>query len=347
MFLVCDFGQVLDRNIFVLIIRMRYGQIRFSDNKTEGMKGETYMNDLQVRCFLEVAKCLSFTKAAKHLFISQSNISRQISSLEEEWDLVLFDRNTKGVKLTVQGQMLAETLEEMLSNWNMVMTRAKNSVRKYSGTITIGCQNHIKANSYLSQVLFGFREEHPEIQIIKERASQKKIVEGLLNDYYDVILIADHDVKMVRGVEKLTLFYSRVGIAVHKKHPLFFKKNVTLADFKDSSFLRYLPMELKPEDDYLIKVCGVFGFYPRITAQIEDFDELLYLLEMGEGVALVFEEAEVISNMNLRFIPIEEDVPQKYLPMQLTRKEKNRTPILNELFSYAQKYSNLHDKKDI
>ena len=63
------------------------------------------MNDLQIRCFLEVANCLSFTKAAKHLFISQSNISRQISSLEEEWDLVLFDRNTKGVKLTAQGQM--------------------------------------------------------------------------------------------------------------------------------------------------------------------------------------------------------------------------------------------------
>lgn len=304
------------------------------------------MNDLQVNCFLTVAQCLSFTRAAKRLFISQSNISRQIASLEEELELVLFDRNTKGVKLTVQGQMLAETLEEMTSTWNMVLTRAKNSVKKYSGTITIGCQNHIKANSYLSQVLFGFREEHPEIQIIKERASQKKIVEGLLSDYYDVILIADHDVKMVKGVEKLTLFYSRVGIVVHKKHPLFFKKDVTLADFRDSSFLRYLPMDLKPEDDYLIKICKEFGFYPKITAEVEEFDELLYMIEMGEGVGLVFEEAEVISNMNLRFIPIEEDVPQKYLPMQLTRKEKMRTPVLNDFFDFAQRYSNLHEKKD-
>ena len=243
--------------------------------------------------------------------------------------------------------MLAETLEEVLSNWNMVMTRAKNSVKKYSGTITIGCQNHIKANSYLSQVLFGFREEHPEIQIVKERAAQKKIVEGLLNDYYDVILIADHDVKMVKNVEKLTLFYSRVGIVIHKKHPLFFKKNLTLADFKDSPFLRYLPMPLKPEDDYLIKICGAFGFFPKIAAEIEDFDELLYLTEMGEGIALVFEEAEVISNMNLRFIPIEEDVPYKYLPMQLTRKDKAMTPILNDFFDYARRYSNLHAKKDI
>lgn len=235
----------------------------------------------------------------------------------------------------------------MSETWNMVMLREKNAVKKYSGTLTIGSQPHIKTNSYISQVLSGFREEHPEIQVIKERVSQKKLVEGLLNDYYDAILIADHDVKMVRNVEKLTLFYSRVGIVIHKKHPLFFKKNVTLADFKDSLFLRYKPMEMNPEDDYLINICAEFGFYPKITAEIEDFEEFLFLIETGEGVSLVFEEAEVISNMNLRFIPINEDVPQKYLPMQLTRKEKNHNPVLNSFFEYARRYSNLHQKKDI
>ena len=304
------------------------------------------MTDLQVKCFLEVARCLSFTKAAKGLFISQSNISRQIASLEEELGLALFDRNTKGVKLTIQGQMLAETLSEMSTEWGMVLARAKNSVKKFNGCITIGCQEHIKANSYISQVLSGFRENRPEIQIIKERCTQKKLVEGLLNDYYDAILIADHDVKMVQGVEKLTLFYSRVGIVIHKKHPLFHKKNIKLSDFKDSVFLRYLPMQLKPEDDYLHNICAAFGFQPKIAAEFEDFEELLFSIEMGEGVSLVFEEDEVTSNMNLRFIPIEEDVPQKYLPMQLTRKEKNKNPALSDFYVYAQKYSNLHAKRD-
>lgn len=304
------------------------------------------MTDLQVKCFLEVARCLSFTKAAKGLFISQSNISRQIASMEEELSLPLFDRNTKGVKLTLQGQMLAETLSEMVSEWEMVLTRAKNSVKKYNGCITVGCQEHIKSNSYISQVLSGFRESRPEIQIIKERCTQKKLVEGLMNDYYDAILIADHDVKMVQGVEKLTLFYSRVGIVIHKSHPLFHKKDVKLSDFKDSLFLRYLPMKLKPEDDYLHNICAAFGFEPKIAAEYEDFEELLFSIESGEGVSLVFEESEVTSNMNLRFIPIEEDVPQKYLPMQLTRKLKNKNAALNDLYVYAQKYSNLHAKRD-
>ena len=95
------------------------------------------MTDLQVKCFLEVASCLNFTKAAKNLFISQSNISRQIASFEEEIGLPLFDRNTKGVKLTLQGQMLAETLSEMSSEWELVCSRAKNSIRKFNGCITV------------------------------------------------------------------------------------------------------------------------------------------------------------------------------------------------------------------
>lgn len=304
------------------------------------------MTDLQVKCFLEVARCLNFTKAAKNLFISQSNISRQIASFEEEIGLALFDRNTKGVKLTLQGQMLSESLENMANEWELVLTRAKNSVKKFNGCITIGCQPHIKCNSYLSQVLSGFREVRPEIQIIKERVTQKSLLEGLKNDYYDAILIADHDVKELQDVERVTLFYSRVGIVIHKKHPLFYKKEVSLNDFRDSDFLRYQTTDIKKEDDFLFNVCKYFGFEPRIVAQFDDFEEFLFSIEMGEGVALVFEETEVISNMNLRFIPINEDVPQKYLPMQLTRKQKNHNPALKDFYIYAQKYSNLHEKKD-
>lgn len=83
------------------------------------------MKDLQIQCFLEVAKCLNFSKAAKNLYVSQSNVSRQISSLEEEWNLILFNRSTRGVKLTEQGKLLSETLEKMLDNWSLVMRNAK------------------------------------------------------------------------------------------------------------------------------------------------------------------------------------------------------------------------------
>lgn len=302
------------------------------------------MTDLQIKCFLEVAKHLNFTKAAKEQYISQSHISRQIAALEEELSIALFDRNTKGVRLTAQGEMLAETLEEMQKQWKMVLIRAKNSLKKFSGSITIGCTGHAKSNSYLSQALSGFREMRPEVQIIKERNTQKKLIEGLKNDYYDAILIASHDVRWLQGVNTLTLFYSRVGIAIHKKHPLFHKKDVNLSDFKDSVFLRYSPTELELKDDFLYQLCKNFNFEPKIAAEFDDFEEFLFSIEMGEGVALLYEETEVISNMNLRFIPINKEYTPQYLPMQLTRKDKNSNPVLEDFYKYAQQYTNLNTK---
>ncbi len=305
------------------------------------------MTDLQVKCFLAVADHLSFTKAAKGLFISQSNISRQIASFEEELGLSVFDRNTKGVRLTAQGQMLAETLTQMVAEWDTALERAKNSIKRFSGSISIGCQEHVKTNSYISQVLSAFREGRPEIQIIKERCVQSKLVEGLINDYYDAIFVAAHDVSMVQGVEKLTLAYSRVGVVIHKNHPLFLKKNLTLEDFKDSMFLRYLPSkQMKQEDDYLYQLCTFYDFVPQILAEYDDFEEFLLAIELGEGVSLMFEEEEVASNAGLRFIPIEEDIEEKYMPMQLVYKDKNKNQALIDFCAFARRYSETHSKKD-
>jgi len=296
------------------------------------------VTDLQIRCFLEVARQLSFSSAARSLFVSQSNISRQIAKLEEELSMELFQRSTKSVRLTEQGQILAETLFKMEGEWNQALTRARNTQRKYIGSLTIGCTPHAKSNSYLSQLLSSFREYRPDIKIIKERSTQAKLIEGLNNDYYDAVLIAGHDVDFLSGVVTETLFYSRVGIVIYKSHPLFFKPDVTLADFADSGFLRYKPTDIPLEKDFMYCLCKDSGFAPKVVAEFDDFEEFLFSIEMGEGVAIIYEETEVISNMNLRFIPINEDLPQKFLPMQLAKKAYNKSPAVEAFYSFARKY---------
>ena len=61
------------------------------------------MNDLQIDYFLAVARHLSFTKAARELFVSQPAISRQILALEEELGYTLFERTNKSVHMTKAG----------------------------------------------------------------------------------------------------------------------------------------------------------------------------------------------------------------------------------------------------
>lgn len=58
----------------------------------------------RIQTFLEVANCLSFSTAARNLYISQQAVTKQIASLEQELGLRLFYRTTRQVTLTPAGQ---------------------------------------------------------------------------------------------------------------------------------------------------------------------------------------------------------------------------------------------------
>ncbi len=58
----------------------------------------------QLEYFVKIVECGSITKAANELFISQPNITKQIISLEQEYNIKLFDRKARGISLTLEGK---------------------------------------------------------------------------------------------------------------------------------------------------------------------------------------------------------------------------------------------------
>lgn len=304
------------------------------------------MTDLQIRCFLEVSKSLNFSSAARKLFISQSNISRQIAMFEEELGFQLFTRTTKTVKLTTAGEILAEKLVVLLEEWEEVLEEAKNTSQRIAGRLAIGCTVHNKTNSYLSRMLADYNVDHNGVQIVKERNTQKKLIEGLMSGYYDAILIANHDVCRLTSVDSISLFQTQVGIAIHRKNSIFKQEHVTLKDFASFDFLRYKPTDIPLEEDYMYQLCLAHGFEPKVKEEYEDFEDFLFAIESGEGVAIIYEEDEISSNKNLRFIRIEEESPHKYLPMKLTRKQSNKNRALDELFRFAKIWAKYEAKSE-
>lgn len=70
------------------------------------------LNEIKIRYFLELAKTLSFTRAANNLFITQQTLSKQISNMEDDLGFPLFERTTKSVRLTKSGQDLYHFFSE-------------------------------------------------------------------------------------------------------------------------------------------------------------------------------------------------------------------------------------------
>ena len=86
--------------------------------------------------FESAARHLSFTKAASELFVTQSAVSRQIQSLEEQLGVVLFQRRPKDLVLTEAGETLYRTASEILRQVRDAMERLDAAGRTEALTVT-------------------------------------------------------------------------------------------------------------------------------------------------------------------------------------------------------------------
>jgi len=95
------------------------------------------MRYVQLRAFHQVAISGGFSRAAEALFLTQPAISDQVRKLEEEYDVLLFNRNKKQVTLTHSGQKLLEITHRMFDTEQQALELLTESRALRSGTLRI------------------------------------------------------------------------------------------------------------------------------------------------------------------------------------------------------------------
>ncbi len=118
----------------------------------------------KLRIFHAVAEAGSFTHAGEKLNLSQSAVSRQISTLEESLGVLLFHRHARGLLLTEQGEMMHKASKEIFAKLSMIEGRLMDTRKLPEGPLRITVAEFI-GSTWLAEKLEKLREEHPEIQL--------------------------------------------------------------------------------------------------------------------------------------------------------------------------------------
>ncbi len=118
----------------------------------------------KLRIFHAVAEAGSFTHAGETLNLSQSAVSRQISSLEESLNVALFHRHARGLILTEQGELLYRTAHEVFSKLAMAEAQLTESKDKPKGQLKVTATQAF-GSSWLTPVLGEFIELYPDVQV--------------------------------------------------------------------------------------------------------------------------------------------------------------------------------------
>lgn len=137
------------------------------------------------KIFCKVAQSKSYSEAAEKLGLSIGNISTQITNLEEQLNLKLFNRESKGVTLTENGQELYNIVNKSISNFDFAEKLAMSKNNMQSGCIKIACPSHF-TNYYLMQKIELVKKDYPDfnIEIICE-ADVNKMLDLLQNHKID------------------------------------------------------------------------------------------------------------------------------------------------------------------
>jgi LysR family transcriptional regulator, positive regulator for ilvC len=142
-----------------------------------------------LRLYLHLSRTLHFLRTSRECHVSPSTLSRTIQRLEEQAGWPLFERDRRTVRLTPAGARFAEHARDTLERWERLQRELGGKTGALSGTIAIFA-SATACQSFLPELLNGFRQQHPQITIKLETGYAADALEMLDQGRVDVTVAA-------------------------------------------------------------------------------------------------------------------------------------------------------------
>ncbi|HNY63488.1 MAG TPA: LysR substrate-binding domain-containing protein [Bacteroidales bacterium] len=147
------------------------------------------MNLQQLEYIVAVDQFKNFSKAAEYCYITQATLSTMIKKLEEELDIVIFDRKSNPIITTDEGQIIVDQAVKVLQETYRLKELAQKELEHFTGTIKIGIIPTI-ANSLLPVVLLPILEKFPDLHIEMSEVTTDNIIRKLKEGTIDMGILA-------------------------------------------------------------------------------------------------------------------------------------------------------------
>lgn len=228
------------------------------------------MNIRNLEYFIKVVDLNSFTKAAEESYISQSAISQQIKTLEEELGFTLMDRNKKGFTLTQAGRYIYTQGKTILNNIKEVEEHATYISKNPNQELKIG---HVVNYGYdeLKKALMLFSAKYPEIKLSIKDGTHDTVSANNINDITD-IMIGDQRKAFSDTLNNVYLGDLYYSIKISNASNLSNRKNVTINNLNGYNCIVIASREEMPKEvEFMKTTLGFNGDCIRATTLTEAY----------------------------------------------------------------------------
>lgn len=274
----------------------------------------------QLQYALQIAAERNFSRAAEKLHVAQPSLSQQLSKLEKELGVMLFQRNTSSVELTHAGERFVEQAESIIAAVELLRQEMSDISQLRTGRVVVGSMP-ITGAHLLPHVLPVFKQNYADIEISLLEDSSMNLEKLTAGGQTDLSLLS-------LPLEVPTLAYEvlgeeRIDLAVPPDHPLASRKaegiRTTLEELKDEPFI--VLKEGQGFRKMTMELCREAGFEPKIVFQSNNMETIQSLVATGMGVTLVphFIARAPRSEFVPVYLPLAEPVPSRTLVIAYRR----------------------------
>lgn len=257
------------------------------------------MDMTKLRYFVEAASCGSFTEAARRLYTSQPNISKQISSMETELDAKLFFRDGRSVRLTEAGKYLYDQVKDMPQALDRIFETTRAMGRVHEKELSIGLLSGQSLNTDIIDRFHEFGRRYPDLHFTLDRAGFTALRKALDSFRYDMIITLSFDVEESPELVVETLKKQVGALFVSRMSPV-----LDTEDLRNTPFIAISPQESYGGYQQLLRFGAQNGFEPNIVRLADSLDSLLFYVESGVGVAVLDRNTRLETDRNIRVIPV-------------------------------------------
>lgn len=264
------------------------------------------MTMIQIKYFTTVAKCLSFTKAAEQLFVSQPALSRHIRNMEEELNIQLFVRTTSGIRLTPAGSTLYLGMLDLYNNYSELVGKACRVQQGLNGSLHIGVLDETNVADFMPQTCGSLRLEHPNVDLNLWTGSFHFLMSELYSGKLDLIFNLQFQVQDKESILYQYVCHSKDYIVISRHHPLAARTHITLEDVREEPFIMISPEDNPESSPLILTRCKKLGFVPT-TLYARTLGEQILLISSGMGVSVLDTRSSLRLNPDIKFYEMESD----------------------------------------
>jgi LysR family hydrogen peroxide-inducible transcriptional activator len=246
------------------------------------------MTITQLHYVLAVAEHQNFTKAAKKCFVTQPTLSMQIQKLEDQLNVLIFDRSKKPVLTTDIGHQIIDQARITVQEAYRIKEVIQNQKDEVKGELKIGIIPTL--SPYLLPLFITkFMNKYPEVNLVVEELLSDSIISKLNNDILDVGILVTPVKKP--SILEIPLFYETFAVYMSTNHPLSVKNKI---DFKELNINEmWLLKEGHCFRSQVVNICGDHELNKKSQLRFESgsLETLTRIVEKQYGYTLLPELA--------------------------------------------------------